>query len=104
MSRSYKKNPYVTDGYGGDRKQSKRIANRIVRRRLKHEEDIPTRLKPKKMTESWNICDYRWRTTKEEAIVWFKEEVQNNPNGYFATHFPTVDDYLKYWEKWHRRK
>ena len=103
MSRSYKKNPFVTDHSQGT-KSMKRIANRVVRRRLKNEEDIPTRLKPKKMTESWYICDYRWRTTKEEAIVWFKEEVQNNPNGYFAIHFPTVEDYLKYWEKWHRRK
>ena len=55
MSRSYKKNPYVTDKSAGT-KSMKRIANRIVRRRLKDDEDMPARLQHKKMTESWDIC------------------------------------------------
>ena len=43
MSRSYKKNPYVTDHSQGT-KQMKRIANRTVRRRVKDDEDMPARL------------------------------------------------------------
>ena len=104
MSRSYKKSPYVTDHRRKSSKINKRLANKRFRRIIARTEDAPCGSTYKKYIESWDICDYRWRTTKEEAIVWFKEEVQNNPNGYFAMHFPTVDDYLKYWEKWHRRK
>ena len=100
MSRSYKKNPYVTDHSQGT-KSMKRIANRIVRRRLKNDEDMPVRLKPKKMTESWDICDYKWRTTREEAIQWYLCECQNT---YIQKYYPTLESYLNYWEKCHRRK
>ena len=104
MSRSYKKNPYVTDHKRNSTKESKRIANRRVRRRLRQDEDMPARLQHRKMVETWDICDYKWRTSKEEAIVWYKEQVRNKPNGYLAKNYPTVEDYLNYWEKCHRRK
>lgn len=106
MSRSYKKNPYVTDGYGGDRKTDKRIANRTVRRRIRMMgEDMPARLPHKKMTESWNICDYRWRMTREEAIQWYESEQQNyEASEYFFKHYPTLEAWLKYWDKCYRRK
>ena len=50
MSRSYKKNPFVTDGYGKNRKRYKRTANHVVRRHLKQDEDMPARINHKKMT------------------------------------------------------
>ena len=106
MSRSYKKNPFVTDN--GDTKQNKRLANRAVRRRLKNEEDIPARLPHKKMTESYNICDYRWRMTREEAIQWYKDQYEWQKNkgtlDYFLKRYPTLDAWLKYWDKCCRRK
>lgn len=104
MSRSYKKNPYVTDGYGGDRKQNKRIANRRVRRRLKDGEDLPARLHHKKMTESWDICDYRWRMTREDAIHWYENEMNSQASLYFKKRYPTLEAWLKYWDKCYRRK
>lgn len=104
MSRSYKKNPYVTDGYGGDRKQDKRIANRKVRRRLKDDEDMPTRLQHKKMTESWDICDYKWRMTREQAIEWYKYYSHYSASAYFKKRYPTLEVWLKYWDKCYRRK
>ena len=57
MSRSYKKNPCAKDN--GDKKALKQIANRTVRRRVKMDEDMPARLQHKKMTESWDITDFK---------------------------------------------
>ena len=108
MSRSYKKNPFVTDGYGKNRKRYKRTANHVVRRRLKQDEDMPARINHKKMTETWMICDYRWRMTREEAIQWYKEEYERHKtNGTldrFTRYHPTLEAWLKYWDKCYRRK
>ena len=77
MSRSYKKNPYVTEGYGSDRKVDKRIANHIVRRKVAQmDEDMPARPAHRKYTETWNIHDYSWRMTREEAIEWYKYQME----------------------------
>ena len=102
MSRSYKKNPFVTDNRSS--KQNKRIANRTVRRRLKNEEYMPARLQHKKITESWDICDYRWRMTKEEAIQWYQNEMEHEASELFKKRYPTLEAWLEYWEKCHRRK
>lgn len=103
MSRSYKKNPYITDRSQGT-KQMKRIANRTVRRRVKDDEDMPARLPHKKMTESWDICDYRWRMTREDAIHWYKNEMEHKASAYFKKRYPTLEAWLKYWDKCYRRK
>lgn len=102
MSRSYKKNPFVTDHSQGT-KSMKRIANRTVRRRLKTDEDMPARLQHKKMTESWDICDYKWRMTREDAIEWYNDDSQRKST-YFKKHYPTLEAWLKYWDKCYRRK
>ena len=105
MSRSYKKNPYVTDGYGGDRKTSKRLANHRIRRIVRSmDEDMPARLQHKKMTCSWDICDYRWRMTREDAIHWYENEMENEASEYFKKRYPTLEAWLKYWDKCYRRK
>ena len=62
MSRSYKKNPFVTDHSQGT-KYMKRLANHKVRRIVNSYDELPSKLKPKKMTESWDICDYYWIET-----------------------------------------
>ncbi len=104
MSRSYKKNPYVTDGYGKNRKRYKRTANHVVRRLLKQDEDMPSRINHKKMTETWMICDYRWRMTREDAIHWYENEMEHEASTYFKKHYPTLEAWLEYWEKCYRRK
>ena len=104
MSRSYKKNPYVTDGYGKNRKRYKRTANHVVRRRLKQDEDMPSRINHKKMTETWMICDYRWRMTREDAIHWYENEMEHEASTYFKKRYPTLEAWLKYWDKCYRRK
>ena len=103
MSRSYKKNPYVTDRSQGT-KYMKRMANRIVRRRVKDDEDMPARLPHKKMTESWDIYDYRWRMTREDAIHWYENEMNSQASAYFKKRYPTLEAWLKYWDKCYRRK
>jgi len=103
MSRSYKKNPYVTDHKRRSTKQSKRIANRRVRRRL-CDKDMLGRIQHKKYTESWNICDYRWRMTREEAIEWYNYRSDNEASSYFLERYPTLESWLNYWEKCHVRK
>ena len=102
MSRSYKKNPYVTDHSSGT-KSMKRIANRRVRRSIKNDEDMPARLQHKKMTESWDICDYRWRMTRQDAIEWYNDNSQYK-SSYFKKRYPTLEAWLKYWDKCYRRK
>ena len=103
MSRSYKKNPVVTDKSSGT-KLMKRIANRRVRRSLKNDEDMPARLQHKKMTESWDICDYRWRMTREDAINWYEYAIEHKASDYFKKRYPTLEAWLEYWEKCYRRK
>ena len=67
MSRSYRKNPVLTDN--GCSKQGKRIANGIVRAKLRTGKyDSGLRVAGyKRMTESWNICDYAFRKDVSEA-------------------------------------
>ena len=104
MSRSYKKNPYVTDKSQGT-KSMKRLANRRVRQRLKNsDKDMPARLQHKKMTESWDICDYRWRMTREDAIHWYENEMQYEASTYFKKRYPTLEAWLKYCERCYVRK
>ena len=102
MSRSYKKNPCAKDN--GDKKTMKQIANRTVRRRVKMDEDMPARLQHKKMTESWDITDYKTRMTRKEAIQWYNELIDRYPSDRFMKRFPTLEAWLKYWDKCYRRK
>lgn len=105
MSRSYKKNPWITDHKRKTTKNNKKIANRIFRRKLKGCEELPSLNHHKKITESWNICDYKWRMTREEAIHWYEsKEKDYEASAYFLKRYPSLESWLNYWEKCHRRK
>lgn len=108
MSRSYKKNPFVTDHKCGTTKSLKRLANRTFRRKISCDEDMPARPAHRKYTETWNIHDYSWRMTREEAIEWYNEQLEWQKNkgslDYFLKRYPTLEAWLKYWEKCYRRK
>jgi len=103
MSRSYKKSPYIVDHHVKTTKERKRFANKTIRQ----DEDFDISGKAyKKRTESWDICDYRWRWTKEEAISeWYKEESACY-EGVAWRHdsFNTLENWLNYWAKCVRRK
>lgn len=100
MSRSYKKNPWVTDGYGGDRKRSKQIANRKFRR-TSCDEFSGGRSQHKKYTNSWDICDYKLRMTEAEAIEHWYEMCDEL---YFRKTYPTLESFIEFWNKHYRRK
>ena len=100
MSRSYKKNPYVTDHRRGTTKSLKRLANQSFRRQIACDEDMPARPAHRKYTETWCICDYKWRMTREEAIHWYTYEASEH----FKQLYPTLERWLNYWDKCHRRK
>ncbi len=99
MSRSFKKNPFVTD-CGPGRADAKRRASHIFRRKIALEEDLPSRPQYKKYVESWDVCDYRWRMTKAEAIEWYETKAGEE----FKKRFPTLERWLHYWAKCHVRK
>lgn len=61
MSRSWKKNAYVKDGEGTKgKKKEKRLANRRVR----SEDEIADGGSFKKVSESWDICDFKFKLPK----------------------------------------
>lgn len=84
MSRSYKKNPVLKEGSRGRRKSGKismkAIANRKIRR--KPIEELPMREKGayRKVCESWDISDWSFRRSKEEAIKQY-ERYQKEAKG-----------------------
>ena len=94
MSRSYKKHPFVKDPAN---KGMKRCANKKVR----HTKDIPNGKAYKKVFESWEISDYEWIWTKEDAI---RDYQKADSNSWIKRHFETLEKYLIYWEKCVRRK
>ena len=92
MSRSYKKNPYYSDGKCGTTKTKKRIANHRVR----NSEDVPSGGAYKKFFPSWDIHDYINRWTWEEA----KEEWEHSDDDtYIKRHYPTLKEFYRYWFK-----
>lgn len=100
MSRSYKKHPIIK--YGGF--INKRLANHRVRQYMKRFDDegaLPKSFS-KRIVETWDINDIKDRMSKEEAINFWKKTYNNN--WWFREKYPTVEDYLKDWEEWYRRK
>lgn len=97
MSRSYKKHPYYTDGTNG-RVIQKKWANKKVR---KYTKEIENGRSYKKLFCSWNIHDYKYRQTWQEA----KEQYENSE--FFQWNqkrYPTLKDFYKYWIKYHKNK
>ena len=102
MSRSYRKNPIIKDN-GKSKKEMKSLANRKVRRKLNDSDfNISNGKAYKKEFESWDIADFISRWTKEDAIKEY--ESKSKKYRWFKEEWPTLDDYLNYWEKTMHRK
>ena len=98
MSRSYKKFPICKDPAG---KFMKRFANKRVRHTL----DIPSGGSYKKCFESWDISDWCWIWTREQAIKdWDRAHANSVGYSWVRNHFNTLEEYLQYWEKCTKRK
>ena len=97
MSRSYKKNPCCTDN-GKHTTYEKRRANKVVRRSI---EDIPNGKTYKRFFCSWNIRDYSFRYTANEA----REDYNKEENMPWMREYVDADDYVnKFWRKWYKSK
>jgi len=103
MSRSYKKNPYMKDN-GKSKKWSKRKASQKFRRDMAESEELSKGSAYKKHFESWNIADYCSRMTRREAIEWYEHRAKDEASVYFLKRYPTLEKWLKYWEKCYYRK
>ena len=103
MSRSYKHTPYAGDT---KTKWAKRQANRKYRSFLKQmEEDVPYS-HFKKVSESWNICDYYDITTWEEHLRYRRRHHRYTPYGmkFLENGEIDIENERKLWEKWYKRK
>lgn len=98
MSRSYKRNPISKDG-GSRKKESKRLANKVVR----NYEDMPRRARKayKKVFCSWDIADYVSRYTLKQAI---EDYYEWDEDSWFRKQYPTLESYIENWKKWYLRK
>lgn len=97
MSRSYKKSPYANDSHRKSTKESKKFANKKVRNIT----NIPNGGAYKKIFESWDIRDYSFRQTWEEA----KEYYEKNKDSYWMQkRYPTLKDWYRRWLKYYKNK
>ena len=97
MSRSYKKSPYANDSHRKSTKISKRFASRKVR----NTENVPNGNAYKKVSESWDIRDYSFRQTWEEAKEYYEK---NKDTYYIQKHYPTLKDWYRNWLKYYKMK
>ena len=101
MSRSYKKNPWVTDHHRKSTKISKKFANKYFRNQIKSDKHMSNKPNHKKYYCSWDICDFRWMWTEKEA----REDYENGKlSRYIYKQYPTIEDWLNYWAKCCKRK
>lgn len=101
MSRSYKKFPTVKD----HRKGQKQLANKKLRRN-KNKYILMQRGKYKKYYEQWDICDWNWYWSKQDAINSWYEEESSHYKGVAWRHsnYKTLENWLNYWAKISYRK
>lgn len=90
MSRSYHKHPVATDGSPKTTQESKKFANKKVR----NTEDIPNGGAYKKVSESWEIHDYKSYWPWEEAK---KHWESSKDDAYFKKHYPTLKAFRRWW-------
>ena len=101
MSRSSKKHPWVTDHKLHN--DMKKFANKKVR----NQEDLPNGRAFKKVFCSYDICDYKWRQTKEEAIEEYENALKHTEfkwNRWLLEEYPTLESWLWHWKKYYLRK
>ena len=107
MSRSYKKTPYAGDN---KTKWAKRQANKLVRSKLERW-NIQDNISPswyKKISESWNICDYYNIATWKEHLAYRKRVIMMGRKPWGMILFEDgdfdIDKEYQLWRKWYKRK
>ncbi|QHW35182.1 hypothetical protein GZH47_19525 [Paenibacillus rhizovicinus] len=90
MSRSFKKTPVCKDPCS---KWMKRQASKAVRR---YDADLNAGGGYRKVFCSWNLCDYRFIQTKQQAALEWERDIA------YRRH--TLEQALMNWHKYYRRK
>lgn len=110
MSRSYKKFPLFRDNlWGRSNKAGKQYNNRKIRRKLK---DISIDVGNGKDYErfgldSWDLWEYKSYQTKQDAIdEWEQDQIEiaNGINSWKSKYNETLDDAIKNWYLFYKRK
>ena len=97
MSRSYKRTPYCGDNKG---KTKKRFANKKLRMKMRdHEYELAKGGAYRKVTESWEICDYYWIMTWKDYWAMCIRQWQR-----YGGEYPNKKEEYRYWLKWYRNK
>lgn len=107
MSKSYRHTPVVKDNSKGASNDKRIAAQRLRAIPVDSEESQILASSPssyKKINgDSWDIHDYVLRWTREEAINEYKEAELRQYKSFLSS-FPTLENYLNYWEHCMYRK
>ncbi|MDG0810534.1 hypothetical protein [Cohnella rhizosphaerae] len=95
MSRSFKKTPVCNDHATPYTHLAKRMASKAVRR---YNGEIANGKWYRKVYCSWNICDYRFYRTKQQAILEWETE------RWVWRRAKSLEAWINHWEKFYRRK
>ncbi|GGG14815.1 hypothetical protein GCM10010912_69040 [Paenibacillus albidus] len=95
MSRSVKRQPVFSDQQKHGASWAKMQAAKAVRR---YPGEIPRGKWYRKLYCSWNICDYSFYTTKEQAVQEWETE------SWRKMRFPSRVEAIQEWSKFYRRK
>ena len=110
MSRSYKHFPISRMVlWGRSMKKGKQIANRKIRRKLKDLDiEVGNGRHYKSLgIDSWDLWEFRFLETKQDAIEQWETEqklIANNIQSWKTLKDWSLDDQLNNWAKFHKRK
>ena len=105
MSRSYKKYPSVKARKSG--KFTKKLYNKRIRR-ISTDIDLPKHRGFKKISNSWEIADYKLVEFKEDVIKQYyasqRDKLHNVDNFVNSYDNETLDEVLSEWKKFYKCK
>ena len=110
MSRSYKHFPISRMVlWGRSMKKGKQVANRKIRRKLKDLDiEVGNGRHYKSLgIDSWDLWEFRFLETKQDAIEQWETEqklIANNIQSWKTLKDWSLDDQLNNWTKFHKRK
>ncbi len=110
MSRSYKKFPLFRDNlWGRSNKSGKQYNNRKIRRKLKDTSiDVGNGKNYKQFgIDSWDLWEYKTYKTKQDIIYEWEQdqiEIANGINSWKSKYNKTLEEAIKSWYLFYKRK